>query len=153
MHGHSLLGDGRIGTAAGTGAALPRRSMAWPAVYPSVPLRPATSSLVPDDSGLIVYVIVYQPEKDDPEVFGPFDGPETATASLRRLAADARVSMVDDHSGPLATIDVYLDGERHRYQLVKIGSVLQLEAHGHVFRQVAESEDFPATGKNILSGY
>lgn len=102
-----------------------------------------------------MYVIVYQPQKADPEAFGPFQGPEMATRALRELATQAGVPLSDLGGGPLATADVYVDGERHRYQLVKIGSVLQLEAHGHILRELAEAGE-RGTGDEpppVLSGY
>ena len=78
---------------------------------------------------------------------------------LRKISAAAGESIYVSHSALLATIDMTIDGELHRYQLLKVGSPRQLEAHAHVIEaegasaqiSVQPRPDPPPPSK--LSGY
>lgn len=63
-----------------------------------------------------MYVILYQPETAPPEVFGPYSNPGAAVNAIRRIAGAAGDSLDISHSALLATIDVLIGDERHRYQ-------------------------------------
>lgn len=39
----------------------------------------------------------------------------------------------------MATVDVLIDGERHRYQLLKTASTTQLDVHASVIRDLTET--------------
>lgn len=43
------------------------------------------------------------------------------------------------HSALLATIDVSIDGERHRYQVLKLGSSNQVDVHAEVILELRAS--------------
>ena len=86
-----------------------------------------------------MYVLLYLPEAADPEVFGPFDTPQKAVNVLRRISAAAGEQIDVSHSTLMATIDVHIDGERHRYQLLKVGSSYQLGVHAEVIAGLRSS--------------
>ncbi len=88
-----------------------------------------------------MYVILYQAEGAEPEVFGPYATPTQAASALRHITTAAGQPLDVSHSALLATIELDLAGERHRYHLLKVGSTTQLEVHGQVIREVrAEHE-------------
>lgn len=106
-----------------------------------------------------MYVLLYLPQQADPEVFGPFPTPQKAVNILRRISSAAGEQIDVSHSALLATIDVTIDGERHRYQLLKVGSPHQLDAHADVIEAERDStlvsvEPRPmAPPPSRLSGY
>jgi hypothetical protein len=86
-----------------------------------------------------MFVVLYSPDHADPEVFGPFTTIQPAVNAMRRIASAAGHPMDLSHSDLLATINIMISGERHRYQLLKIGSATQLEAHAYVIEGERES--------------
>jgi hypothetical protein len=84
-----------------------------------------------------MYVIVYQPEGADIEVFGPFSSPQQAAQAIRALSAAAGQPIDVTYSNVMGTIDVVIDGERHRYQLCKLGSSTQLDIHAEIIGEAA----------------
>ena len=88
-----------------------------------------------------MYVLLYLPELADPEVFGPFPTPQRAVNILRRISEAAGTPIDVSHSALLATIDVKIEGERHRYQLLKIGSPHQLAIHAEVIEAERKSNE------------
>lgn len=113
-----------------------------------------------DTTGPIhVYVILYQAEGADPEVFGPYSTPNVAAGSLRRIATAAGTQLDVTYSALLATLELNIGGERHRYQLVKVASSIQLDVHADIIGEEAASnrietvyrETDPAPTR--LSGY
>ncbi len=105
-----------------------------------------------------MYVLLYLPELADPEVFGSFPTPQKAINVLRRISAAAGTQIDLSHSA-LATIDVTIDRERHRYQLLKMGSTDQLDIHADMIEElrattavsVGSRLDLPPQSQ--LSGY
>jgi hypothetical protein len=87
--------------------------------------------------GPLMYVVLYLPADNDPETFGPYPTPQRAAQALRRIsgAAGRPIDVGDD--GALATVDVWIDHERNRYQLLKLGSDDQLDIHADVITEVA----------------
>lgn len=106
-----------------------------------------------------MYVILYQPEKADPEVFGPYTTPTVAANALHRISTAAGVPIDVTHSALLASIDVVISGERHRYQLLKMGSTTQLDIHAEIIAveheagTVEASPRPPDLSPTRLSGY
>lgn len=106
-----------------------------------------------------MFVLLYIPQGADPEVFGTFPTPNAALNILRKISTAAGQRINASHSALLATIDVTIDKERHRYQLVKVGSPDQLEAHAYVIELERESAAISVTQRSdvpppsLLSGY
>lgn len=106
-----------------------------------------------------MYVVLYQPEGAEAEVFGPYATPNVAASGLRRIAAAAGSQLDVAYSDLLATLDVTIDGERHRYQLLKVASTAQLDVHAEIIQEEAAagsldtewSETEPSPSR--LSGY
>jgi len=106
-----------------------------------------------------VYVILYLPEGAEPEIFGPFSTFQQAVNLLRSVATAAGHTLSAPPSGLMASVDLLIDGERHRYQLLKVGSTSQLDAHtsiiaelrGTAHLQVHDADDLSPPGR--LSGY
>ena len=102
-----------------------------------------------------VYVILYLPEGAEPELFGPYSTFQHAVNMLRALASAAGHTLRAPPSGLMASIDLLIDGERHRYQLLKVGSTSQLEVHASVIEdlrgtthlQVIDEDDFSPPGR------
>ena len=73
------------------------------------------------------------------------------------MAAGKQIDV--SHSALLATIDVTIDDERNRYQLLKIGSPYQLDAHTDVIEDIRASAQISADSRpepappSRLSGY
>ena len=86
-----------------------------------------------------MYVVLYLPTDNDPEVFGPFPTPQRAAQVMRRISAAAGKPINVGEDGALATIDIWIDSERNRYQLLKIGSGEQLDIHAEII--AAEATD------------
>jgi hypothetical protein len=86
-----------------------------------------------------MFVVLYSPDHADPEVFGPFPTIQPAVNAMRRMATAAGHSMELSHSDLMATINIVISGELHRYQLLKIGSPTQLEAHAYVIEGERDS--------------
>ena len=86
-----------------------------------------------------MYVLLYLPEESDPEVFGAFPTPQRAVNILRRISNAAGKQIDVTHSALLATIDVTIDDERNRYQLLKVGSPDQLAVHADVIEEISGS--------------
>ena len=72
-------------------------------------------------------------------MFGPFDTPQKAVNVLHRISAAAGEQIDVSHSTLMATIDVNIDGERHRYQLLKVGYSYQLGVHAEVIAGLRSS--------------
>jgi len=51
---------------------------------------------------------------------------------MRRIATPAGHRMEHSHSDLMATLNIVISSELHRYQLLQIGSATQLEAHAYV---------------------
>ncbi|CAN5804279.1 hypothetical protein BH23ACT4_BH23ACT4_12460 [soil metagenome] len=106
-----------------------------------------------------MFVLLYIPQGADPEVFGVFPTPNAALNILRKISTAAGQHLDASYSDVLATIDVTMDGERHRYQLVKVGSPDQLEAHAYVIEAERESAEISVEHRpdvpppSRLSGY
>lgn len=66
-----------------------------------------------------MYVVLYLPTDNDPEVFGPFPTSQRAAQVMRRISAAAGKPINVGEDGALATIDIWIDSERNRYQLLK----------------------------------
>ncbi|MGH8952841.1 MAG: hypothetical protein ACRDX9_15665 [Acidimicrobiia bacterium] len=81
-------------------------------------------------------MIVYVPEGAEPEVFGPFSTFPQALNLLRALSGAAGHPLSAPPSGLMASVDLLIDGERHRYQLLKLGSASQLEIHVSVIDEI-----------------
>lgn len=94
-----------------------------------------------------MFVILYLPEGAEPELFGPFSTFQHAVNLLRRIASAAGHHLSAPPSGLMASIELAIDGERHRYQLLKIGSPDQLEVHASVIEDVSETAEI-----QVLSG-
>lgn len=100
-------------------------------------------------------MILYLPEGAEPELFGPYSTFQHAVNMLRALAAAAGHTLSAPPSGLMASIDLLIDGERHRYQLLKVGSTSQLEVHASVIEdlrgtahlQVLDEDDFSPPGR------
>ena len=103
-----------------------------------------------------MYVLVFIPEKADPEVFGPFPTPQKAVNLLRRITTAAG-GQIDIESW--WTVDISIDDERHRYQILKVGSTDQIDAHAHVIEQLRASARITVESRpsppppSTLSGY
>ncbi|MCA1736862.1 MAG: hypothetical protein LC739_12375 [Actinobacteria bacterium] len=106
-----------------------------------------------------MYMLLYLPEQADAELFGPFLTPQKAINLLRRISAAAGEPIDVTHSALMATIDVTIDGERHRYQLLKVGSDYQLEIHADIIRDIRASAHVSVASRfalpppSQLSGY
>jgi len=106
-----------------------------------------------------MYVILYQPEEAPPEIFGPYSSPAAAVNALRHIAGAAGDVMDISHSALLATIDVLIGGERHRYQLLKMASTTQLDIHAEVIMAEREAgtvkvqHHLDQPSRSRLSGY
>lgn len=106
-----------------------------------------------------MYVILYLPEGAEPEIFGPLSTFQAAVNLLRTLATATGHILNTPPSGLMASVDLHIDGERHRYQLLKVGSASQLEAHSAIIAelrdtahlQVRDTDDLSPPGR--LSGY
>lgn len=104
-------------------------------------------------------MILYVPQGAEPEIFGPFSTFQHALNILRSLANAAGHPLHAPPSGTMASIDLLIDGERHRYQLIKVASTDQVEIHSAVIAElketaeieVAEVTDLSPPGR--LSGY
>jgi hypothetical protein len=81
-----------------------------------------------------MYVVLYLPEVGHAEVFGPYATPTVAASALRRISAAAGDPIDVSHSALLATLEVRILDELHRYQLLKVASSSQLDAHADVIR-------------------
>lgn len=86
-----------------------------------------------------MYVVLYLPTDNDPEVFGPFPTAQRAAHIVRQLSAAAGTPMNLGGEGALATIDVLIDNERNRYQLIKLGSSQQLDIHAEIIAEEAKA--------------
>jgi hypothetical protein len=86
-----------------------------------------------------VYVVLYLPEGAEPEVFGPYQTPNVAANALRRIAMAAGTHLDVSYSALLATLELKIGGERHRYQLVKLASSVQLDVHADIIEEEAAS--------------
>lgn len=98
-----------------------------------------------------MYVILYLPEGAEPEVFGPFSTYQIALSMLRSLAAAAGGSLVAPPSGLMASVDIVIAGDRHRYQLLKVGSTTQLEVHASVIEEMTETAEVRVVDPDELS--
>jgi hypothetical protein len=98
-----------------------------------------------------VYVIVYVPQGAEPEVFGPFSTFQHAVNLLRRISAAAGHALNAPPSGLMASIDLMIEGERHRYQLLKVGSADQLEVHASVIEELRETSEIDVAAEGDLS--
>jgi hypothetical protein len=86
-----------------------------------------------------VYVILYLPEGAEPEIFGPLSTFQHAVNMLRTLATATGHMLSTPPAGLMARVDLLIDGERHRYQLLKVGSTSQLEVHAAIIEDLRET--------------
>ncbi len=98
-----------------------------------------------------MYVILYMPQGAEPEIFGPFSTFQHAVNILRSLAAAAGHQLHAPPSGLKASIDLIIDGERHRYQLVKMASTDQVEIHSSVIAELKETSEIELGEETDLS--
>ncbi|HEX6947488.1 MAG TPA: hypothetical protein VF246_09065 [Acidimicrobiia bacterium] len=98
-----------------------------------------------------MYMILYLPEGAEPEVFGPFSTYQIALNMLRSLAAAAGGTVDAPPSGLMASVDLTIDGERHRYQLLKVASPTQLEVHASVIQEMGETAEVKIVDPDELS--
>lgn len=98
-----------------------------------------------------MYVILYLPAGAEPEIFGPYSTFQHAVNMLRKLASAAGHSLTAPPSGLMASIDLLIDGERHRYQLLKMGSTSQIEIHASVIEDMAETSQIDMADDDDLS--
>lgn len=106
-----------------------------------------------------MFIVLYSPDRGDPEIFGPFQMIQPAINAMRRIATAAGHGIELSHSDLLATIDVAISGENHRYQLLKMGSPTQLDAHAYVIEGERDSHNITVNARAEpppparLSGY
>jgi hypothetical protein len=98
-----------------------------------------------------VYVILYVPQGAEPELFGPFSTFQHALNILRSLASAAGYQLQAPPSGLMASIDLLIDGEHHRYQLLKVASADQVEVHASVIGELRDTVDIEMTEGTDLS--
>ncbi len=98
-----------------------------------------------------MYVILYLPSGAEPEIFGPYSAFQHAVNMLRRLATASGHTLNAPPSGLMASIDLLIDGERHRYQLLKMGSTSQLEVHATVIEDMRETSQIELVDEGDLS--
>jgi hypothetical protein len=84
-------------------------------------------------------MILYLPEGAEPEIFGPYSAFQPALNMLRGIAGAVGHTLAAPPSGLMASVEVMIDGERHRYQLLKVGSTSQIEIHASVIKELRES--------------
>lgn len=95
--------------------------------------------MVLDWNPVAMYVVLYLPDGAEPEIFGPYSTFQPALNILRAVAAAAGHVLDTPPSGLMASVDLIIDGERHRYQLLKVGSTSQLEVHASVVQDLRET--------------
>lgn len=98
-----------------------------------------------------MYVILYLPENAEPEIFGPFSTYQVALNMLRSLAASAGGMLDAPPSGLMASVDILIAGEKHRYQLIKLASTSQLEVHATVIKEMGETSEVEVVDPEDLS--
>lgn len=98
-----------------------------------------------------MYVILYVPQGAEAEIFGPFSTFQHAVNILRSIAAAAGYPLSAPPSGLMASIGLVIDGERHRYQLLKVGSPSQLEVHSSVIEELRETAKIELVPEEDLS--
>lgn len=96
-------------------------------------------------------MILYMPEGAEPEIFGPFSTFQHVLNILRSLAAAAGHQLHAPPSGLNASIDLLIDGERHRYQLIKVASTDQVEIHSSVISELKETAEIEVIEGTDLS--
>lgn len=98
-----------------------------------------------------MYVILYLPDGAEPEIFGPFSTYQVALNMLRSLAASAGGMLDAPPSGLMASVDILIAGEKHRYQLIKLASTSQLEVHATVIKEMGETAEVEVVDPEDLS--
>jgi len=98
-----------------------------------------------------VFVVLYLPEGAEPEIFGPYSTFQHAVNMLRVLASAAGHTLSAPPSGLMASIDLLIDGERHRYQLLKMGSTSQLDIHASVIEDLKATAHLQVLDEDDLS--
>ena len=73
--------------------------------------------------------VLYLPQGAEPEAFGPYSTPQSAVNALRRIAAAAGHPLNINPSALMASIDLNIEGERHRYQLLKMDITARRPRH------------------------
>lgn len=96
-------------------------------------------------------MIIYVPQGAEPEVFGPFSTFQHAVNILRRLSAAAGHPLTAPPSGLMASIDLEIDGEHHRYQLLQVASPSQIEIHASVIEEARETSEILVTADGDLA--
>lgn len=96
-------------------------------------------------------MIIYVPEGAEPEIFGPFSTFPQAVNILRSISAAAGHPLSAPPSGLMASIDLIIEGERHRYQLLKVGSTSQLEIHRSVIEDMKETSEIKVVAEGDLA--
>jgi hypothetical protein len=103
--------------------------------------------------------VLYLPQGAEPEAFGPYSTPQSAVNALRRIAAAAGHPLSINPSALMASIDLNIEGERHRYQLLKMASTSQLDVHVTVIDELRHTVEIKVTpGEDLapparFSGY
>lgn len=99
----------------------------------------------------LVYVILYVPSGAEPEIFGPFSTFQQAVNILRSIAGAAGHQLEAPASGLMASIDLLIDGESHRYQLLKLGSADQVQIHASVIEELARTANVELSPEGDIS--
>jgi hypothetical protein len=89
--------------------------------------------------------VLYLPQGAEPEAFGPYSTPQAAVNALRRIAAAAGHPLNINPSALMASIDLTIEGERHRYQLLKMASTSQLDVHVTVIDELRHTIEIKVT--------
>jgi hypothetical protein len=98
-----------------------------------------------------MFVVLYLPKAAEPEVFGPYSTPQTAVNALRRIAASAGHALNIGQSALMASIDLTIEGEQHRYQLLKMASSSQLDVHATVIGELRRTVEITITPRDDLA--
>jgi hypothetical protein len=96
-------------------------------------------------------IVLYLPQGAEPEAFGPYSTPQLAVNALRRIAAAAGHPLKISRSALMASIDLTIEGERHRYQLLKMASTSQLDVHATVIEELRSSVHITVTPGDDLA--
>jgi hypothetical protein len=96
-------------------------------------------------------MILYLPEGAEPEVFGPYSTFQQALNMLRALSTAVGHILETPPSGLMAGVTFAIDGERHRYQLLKMASATQLEVHVSVIQDLSETATVEVVDEEGLS--
>ena len=98
-----------------------------------------------------MFVVLYSPQGAEPEMFGPYSTPQAAVNALRRIAASAGHPLNIGKSALMASIDLIIEGEHHRYQVLKMASSSQLDVHATVIEELRNSVPIAVKPGEVLA--